>query len=204
MTRIKICGITNPVDAQAATDAGADAIGLVFATSPRQVTIEQAIKIAAALPPLVNIIGVFVDPSEDDLDEALFQLRLSAVQLHGRETPEFCSQMELVPVIKRIHVCEGDTAATLAERARGYSVSAVLIDPGAGSGKPFPWSIARGLPGRTIVSGGLTPENVGDAIRASRPYAVDVSTGVESAPGVKDEARMRAFVQAVRAADAGD
>lgn len=204
MTRIKICGITTPADAQAAADAGADAIGLVFAPSPRQVTIEQAIKIAAAVPPLVSIVGVFVDPSEDDLDEALFQLRISAVQLHGRETPDFCSQMELVPVIKRIHVCETDTAAALAERARAYAVSAVLIDPGAGEGRPFQWSLARNLPGRTIVSGGLKPENVADAIRASRPYAVDVSSGVEKSPGAKDEAKMRAFVQAVRTADAGN
>lgn len=204
MTRIKICGITTPAQAQAAAEAGADAIGLVFAPSPRQVTIEQAITIAAAVPPFVNIVGVFVDPAEDDLDEALFQLRLSAVQLHGRETPEFCSQVELVPVIKRIHVCEADTHATLAERARAYSVSATLIDPGAGGGRPFQWSLAHGLPGRTIVSGGLTPENVADAIRASRPYAVDVSSGVERSPGVKDEAKMRAFVHAVRTADDGN
>jgi len=204
MTRVKICGITTPVDALAATEAGADAIGLVFARSPRQVTIEQAIGIAAALPPLVSMVGVFVDPTEDDLEEVLFQLRLTAVQLHGRESPEFCRSIELVPVIKRIQVGAGDTPEALAERARVYAVGAVLIDPGAGSGEPFQWSLARGLPGRTIVSGGLTPENVGDAIRASRPYAVDVSSGVEKSPGVKDEAKMHAFVQAVRAADAGD
>ncbi len=204
MTRVKICGITNPPDALAAAEAGADAIGLVFAPSPRQVTLERAVEIAAALPPLVSIVGVFVDPSDDELDEALFQVRFGAIQLHGREPPAFCESIEVLPVIKRIQILEGDTAAMVAERARAYSVGAWLLDPGAGSGKPFPWAIAKCASPRTIVSGGLTPENVGEAIRAARPYGVDVSSGVEKAPGMKDEAKMRAFIQAVRAADAGD
>jgi phosphoribosylanthranilate isomerase len=202
MTRIKICGITTPADAVAAAESGADAIGLVFADSPRRVTIERAQEIVSFLPPLVTAVGVFVNDDSVRVAGVATALRLGAVQLHGNETPDACDQLRPLAVIKRFHVAEDDTPERLAERVRPYCVAAYLLDPGAGSGRTFQWELARGLPCRLMVSGGLTPGNVGEAVRLLRPYAVDVSSGVERSPGFKDRDRMRAFVAAVREADA--
>lgn len=202
MTRVKICGIRTPSDALAAVDAGADAIGLVLTDSPREVDMDHAEAVIAALPPLVTAVGVFMNQEIEHAQGTAIVLRLGAVQLHGDESPEDCHDVWSVPIIKRFRVEDGDSTATLAERMRPYHVGAYLLDPGAGSGRTFRWAAARGLPQRIIVSGGLTPENVGEAIRTLRPYAVDVSSGVERSVGVKDHDRMREFVRAVRAADA--
>ena len=201
MTRIKICGLTDRDDALLAVEAGADALGLVFADSPRRVTPETAELIVADLP-LVSVVGVFVNERTEAIKSIAQRVGLNTVQLHGEEPPRDCERLAL-KVIKRFNILENDTADTLRERMERYRVAAYLLDPGAGSGRKFDWSLARDLPGPLIVSGGLTPENVGEAIRTLRPYAVDVSSGVEQKPGHKDAEKMKAFVQAVRDADAG-
>lgn len=203
MTRVKICGITNVEDALAAVQAGADALGFVFAPSPRWIAQETAVEIISRLPPFVAKVGVF-----DDLDSPLARataltltLELDAIQLHGVEAPSVFLPT-LLPIIKRFPVFDEDTHDTLRARTEGHEIAAFLVDPGAGSGKTFRWEIASGLPQPLIISGGLTAQNVAMAIRLARPYAVDVSSGVESSSGKKDHAKMRAFVQAVRDADA--
>ena len=185
MTRIKICGLTGREDARLTVEAGADALGLVFADSPRRVTAAMAELIVSELPPLVSAVGVFVDDRTEAIAEIAQSVGLAAVQLHGDESPEDCARLSL-RVIKRFTILENETPEMLRARMERYRVSAYLLDPGAGSGRKFDWSLACGLSGPLIVSGGLTPENVGEAIRMLRPYAVDVSSGVESEPGRKD------------------
>lgn len=201
MTRIKICGLTSRVEALATVSAGADALGFVFTGSPRSVTPAAAKLIVAELPPLVSAVGVFLNSVIDEVAEIARQVGLDAVQLHGDEPPADCEKLP-VKVIKRFNILESDTSDVLRERMERYRVAAYMLDPGAGSGKTFQWSLARGLPGPLIVAGGLTPENVGEAIRLLRPYAVDVSSGVEYAPGRKDPEKVQAFIRAVREADA--
>jgi phosphoribosylanthranilate isomerase len=200
MTRIKICGLTTRQDAFSAIEAGADALGFVFAESSRRVTPAAAAQIGGALPPVVSAVGVFLNATVDEVAAVARDVGLQALQLHGDESPEDCQRLPL-KVIKRFNILENETSALLRARMERYRVSAVLLDPGAGSGQTFDWSLARGLPGPLIVSGGLTPENVGAAIRIIRPHAVDVSSGVESEPGRKDPRKVRAFIQAVREAD---
>ncbi|MDQ7819149.1 MAG: phosphoribosylanthranilate isomerase [Armatimonadota bacterium] len=204
MTRVKICGITDPEAAQAAVEAGADAVGFVFAPSRRRVTADQAAAIAWSLPPFVARVGVFVDADRGRILEAVEACGLSAVQLHGDEPPELCAALP-VPVIKAVRVSGGQSLQGL-ER---YRVSAFLLDaydptrPG-GTGRTFDWSLAAGVARvhRIVLSGGLTPANVAAALEQVRPYAVDVSSGVET-DGRKDPAKIRAFVEAVRRWDAG-
>ncbi|MFQ5806668.1 MAG: phosphoribosylanthranilate isomerase [Phycisphaerae bacterium] len=200
MTRVKICGITSLDDALVAVEAGADALGLIFADSPRKVSPSTVERIVAALPPMVSAVGVFVNGRVEDVTAIARGVGLDAVQLHGEESPADCERMPC-RVIKRFNILENDTPDSLRERMQQYRVAAYLLDPGAGSGRAFDWQIARGLPGPLIVSGGLNPHNVGAAIRALRPFAVDVSSGVEREPGRKDPEKVRAFVQAVRRAD---
>lgn len=200
-TRVKICGITNLDDAFAAVEAGADALGLVFADSPRQIAPPAAAEIVAALPPLISAVGVFVDADAEALVSIAANVQLDAVQLHGVESPEYCARIS-GKVIKRFNVFEDDTPERVRRRLREYHVAAYLLDPGAGSGKTFDWRLACGIGLPVILSGGLRPEKVAEAVRFVRPYAVDVSSGVESRPGRKDHAMVRDFVAAVRAADA--
>lgn len=207
-TRVKICGLTRMGDAYHAIRSGVDAIGFVFAKSPRQVSRSLARDLVLDAKPMVGVIGVFADQPLSEVLEVAVDLGLSAIQLHGNESISYCAQLrEALPggirVVRRMHVLDGDTAAALRQRLSEdlRPANAVLLDPGAGSGRAFDWSMARGLFDPLIVSGGLTPENVGTAIWQSRPYAVDVSSGVEISPGIKDAARMRAFVDAVRQAD---
>ena len=201
MTRIKICGITNKSDALLAIEAGADAIGFVFARSTRQITPGTAELIVNDLPPLVNIVGVFMDDPVPEIAAIARSVGLDTVQLHGDEPPQDCDRLPR-KVIKRFNILENDTTDILRKRMERYRVTAHLLDPGAGSGRTFDWGIARELPGPLIVSGGLTPGNVADAIRAVRPFAVDVSSGVEYEPGRKDPEKVRAFIRAVRESDA--
>lgn len=205
-TRIKICGLTRPEDAAAAVAAGADALGVVLAPSKRQVTLAQAAAVFADIPPLVARVGVFVDARADDVWEAVARLGLTAVQFHGDEAPETCETAP-VPVIKAIRVGR-DFDPTDLERYRGV-VSAFLLDAyvvgeQGGTGQAFGWrDVAGRLPAwaPVLLAGGLGADNVAEAIGVLRPYAVDVSSGVESAPGVKDHGLIERFTAAVRAAD---
>ncbi len=201
--RVKICGITRPEDAALAERAGADAIGMIFAErSKRRVDAMQAAEIAAAVGPLVTRVGVFVDASPDDVRRLVGALRLDAVQLHGAETPAVAAALRpSVQVIKAWSFTPGLRPEVMTR----YPADAVLIDGlRPGSGERFDWEQAAGLRQlpRLILAGGLDPENVAEGIAALRPYAVDVASGVESEPGVKDPAKVHAFVEAVRAAEA--
>jgi phosphoribosylanthranilate isomerase len=204
MIHVKICGITSLEDAHAAVDSGADALGFVFyPPSPRYVTPEQAEQIIKTLPPFVTTVGLFVDVTLATVSGTVARCGLDRVQLHGRETPEFCRQITR-PVIKAIRIKSAESLTQIPE----YKVSAYLLDayvegalPG-GTGASFAWELAaRAKPyGPIILAGGLTPENVEIAIDQVRPYGVDVSTGVECAPGVKDHRKVRQFIARAKAA----
>jgi phosphoribosylanthranilate isomerase len=202
--RSKICGITRIEDALSAVETGADAIGLVFyAKSPRAVTLQQARLIIAALPPFVTTVGLFVDASRCELGEILDAVPLDLLQFHGDENPEDCDGYHR-PYIKALRVKPGDDIA--AQVALFKNASGVLLDtyvPGipGGTGEAFDWSLVpQGLSKPVILAGGLTAENVAQAIAQVRPYAVDVSGGVEKTKGIKDAEKIRAFMQAVKTA----
>jgi phosphoribosylanthranilate isomerase len=204
--RSKICGITRVEDALAAAAAGADAIGLVFyAKSPRAVSIRQARAIINALPPFVTTVGLFVDASRCEVEETLDALPLDLLQFHGDETPAQCSGYHR-PYIKALRVRPGENIAAACE---SYSTAAgILLDtyvsgvPG-GTGEAFDWSLVPvNLSKPIILAGGLVAENVGRAIAQVRPYAVDVSGGVELAKGIKDAQRIQAFIREVQQAGA--
>jgi phosphoribosylanthranilate isomerase len=193
---VKICGITNLEDALAAAELGADMLGFVFADSKRRIAPDDARRIAAAVPPYVTLVGVFMNQPVSVVEDVAEHAGLHAVQLHGAESPKFCGRIAARrKVIKRIAVSEGDTAESLDACMEPFPASAFLLDPGAGDGRSFDWRPARGLGRPFIVAGGLTAENVGQVIRLLRPAAVDVSTGVEREPGIKDRAKMKAFIQ---------
>jgi phosphoribosylanthranilate isomerase len=204
-TRVKICGITCVEDAVSVVNAGADAIGLVFyAQSLRFVGIEQAQKIVAVIPPFVSVVGLFVNASKTEIEEILSKLRLDILQFHGDETPSDCEQIKM-PYYKAIRV-KADT--NLVQYAAKFnSAKALLLDAFSettmgGTGQTFDWNlIPANLPKPIILAGGLTAENVGQAIKQVRPYAVDVSGGVESVKGIKDAAKIAAFMQGVSNAD---
>lgn len=199
--RIKICGITRAEDARVADEAGADAIGLIFAErSKRRIGLPAAAGVVEGLGPLLTRVGVFVDAPLDRVRSAVHRLRLSAVQLHGDEPAAYAAALRgEVAVVRALPFEPGLTPESLS----GYPADAFLLDaPAPGSGRAFDWREAsawRAHP-RLILAGGLRPENVAEAIRALRPYAVDVASGVESEPGAKDPERVQAFVQAVRQA----
>ncbi len=203
-TRIKICGITRMEDARAASSLGVDAIGFVFYDrSPRYIEPIKAGRIIRDLPPFVSAVGLFVNPTQDEIDEVLEYCALGVIQLHGDESPEFCDAQPR-RVIKAVPIERPDDL----KRVHQYPC-AVLLDakapPGVygGTGASFDWRLVAELEHEhpLILAGGLNPENVRDALAVRDWFAVDVSTGVESAPGIKDEARMRAFVEAVNRHD---
>jgi len=210
---IKICGTTSLEDAQLAVDAGADAIGFVFAPSPRQVTIERAAAITASLPAAVEKIGVFVDATLAELEAAVQTGGLTGVQLHSGIRPEMPAQLKRrfgpdLRVLRVVHYA-ADAAAQAESIAADANVDAVLVDSRTatavgGTGISFDWSAAQSLfhsaRKRMVVAGGLRPENVAEAIRTLQPWGVDVVSGVESAPGSKDAAKVRAFIANARAA----
>ncbi len=204
--KVKICGLTNVPDARAAAEAGADLIGLMFyERSARHVSLDLAAEIASALPPFITRVGVFVNPTEELVAEAIARCGLNMVQFHGDEPPEFCTQFGVMSM-KAFRVRDSASLQALPR----YRTDAWLLDaftPGqlGGTGERFDWDLAvqAGKLGRPIfLAGGLTPENVAEAVRRVRPFAVDVSSGVESAPGKKDEAKVRAFIAAARAVSA--
>ncbi|MGH8622462.1 MAG: phosphoribosylanthranilate isomerase [Burkholderiales bacterium] len=204
-TAVKICGITRVEDAVAAARAGASYIGLVlYAPSPRYLTRAQAREIIGALPPSVAPVAVFVNPGDDEVRAALAEVPARLLQFSGSEAPQFCRRFGR-PYIKAVHMRPG---VDLLQYARDYhDAGALLLDAyveglHGGSGVPFDWDlIPRGVPLPVILSGGLTVENVTEAVRRARPDAVDVSSGVESAKGVKDAAKIAAFIKGVRDAD---
>ena len=206
MTAIKICGITREQDALAAARCGAHAIGLVFyASSPRYVTPARATELMRALPPFVMSVGLFVDASADEVTRTLAAARVDLLQFHGNESPAYCRQISRqcgVPYLKAARVRPG---LDLLQYAHDYhDAKALLLDAyveGAhgGTGSTFDWAlIPKNLPLPVVLSGGLTPENVTMAIQAVRPWAVDVSSGVEISKGIKDTAKIAAFVTGVR------
>lgn len=204
-TRIKFCGITRPEDAQAAAQLGVDAIGFVFhRQSPRYVAPERVAAIVRDLPAFVTTVGLFVDPDETDVRSALDVAPLDLLQFHGAEPPEFCASFGR-PWIKALAVAPGvDLLQSAANYAgsRGLLLDAFVPGMHGGTGTKADWSaIPQVLPLPVILAGGLTPANVGEAIRAVRPWAVDVSSGVERDKGVKDHDKMVAFIRGVRDAD---
>jgi phosphoribosylanthranilate isomerase len=209
-TRIKICGITRVEDALAAAHAGADAIGLVFhAPSPRAVEIDAARAICDALPAFVSSVALFVNETVDTVQEVIRRVQPSLLQFHGDEEPGTCARFTM-PYLRALRVGAGMRPADLLEfEARFPSARALLLDAHVeglygGSGRTFDWSlIPDAMRERIVLSGGLAPENVGEAVRRVRPWAVDVSSGVEMAghKGLKDHAKITQFIEAVRHAD---
>jgi len=219
-TRVKICGVTRAQDALVAAEAGADAIGMVFHRPvKRNISIETAREIVSALPPFVTPVGVFVDAPAEEIRSVCTTLQIRHVQLNGNESAEFVSQLGEFTITKALKVETGKFPAALSAwkekiaslrltNLQGFVLESAGAAPG-GSGKQNDWAEAeralsdgafRGLP-RVIAAGGLTPQTVGDVVRRLRPYAVDVSSGVEDEVGKKSPEKIRAFIAAVREAD---
>lgn len=204
-TRIKCCGMTRPEDALLAARLGADAIGVIFTSrSKRRVTLGQAQAIREVLPPFVHVVALFMDDNAEDVDAVSDSLRPDYLQFHGSESEAWCAQFGR-PYLKAIAM-GGGTAVP--ESLGDYPRAAALLLDGhslgkaGGSGKTFDWSsMPRNLTQPLILAGGLTPGNVAEAVRIARPWAVDVSSGVETAPGIKDAHKLESFIQAVRRAD---
>lgn len=205
MTRIKCCGMTRVEDALLAARLGVDAIGVVLtARSKRRVALDQAASIMAAMPAFVTTVALFMDDDAELVRQVLRDVRPDLLQFHGGETDAWCQQFDR-PFLKAVAMGEGAAALPALQaypHARGLLLDGHGAGEAGGSGKTFDWSlIPEALAPRLILAGGLVPENVGMAVRKARPWAVDVASGIESAPGIKDAARMAAFIEAVRAAD---
>jgi phosphoribosylanthranilate isomerase len=199
---VKICGITNEEDALMATALGADAVGFVFAPSPRQVSVGTVRDIVKRLPPEIVTVGVFRDQSPKLVIDTVLDAGLRAVQLHGHETPQDAAEIRPYAQALIVALVAGDPALAHLDE---FGADAVLLDsPVPGSGKVFDWSLAEGIPvgRRVILAGGLTPDNVGDAVREVQPWGVDTSSGVEVTgdPSRKDPRKVQAFIRAARAA----
>jgi len=204
-TRIKICGITRPEDARAVVELGADALGLVFyGPSPRCVTVEQAWEIARVVPPFVTLVGLFVNESKLAVRRVMEAVPIQLLQFHGDEEESFCRSFH-APYIKAARVRPGLDLVKYAESypsAQGMLLDAYVEGYGGG-GKTFDWSlIPRNLPLPLVLSGGLDADNVAGAVRSVRPWAVDASSGVEAAKGIKDAGKIAAFIAGVRDGEA--
>jgi phosphoribosylanthranilate isomerase len=204
-TIVKICGITNPADALAAAEAGADAVGLMFyEQSPRHVSLKTASEIARQLPPSVIKVGVFVNAPEEVVLRAAGECALNLLQFHGEETPEYCLSFPVM-TLKAFRIRDAESLGALPEyRTDAWLLDAYVPDQRGGTGARFNWDLAVEAQklGRPIfLAGGLTPENVAEAVRRVRPYAVDVSSGVEALPGQKDHRKVREFIRAAKSAD---
>lgn len=203
MVFTKVCGITNPGDARVAVDAGADAIGLIFAESPRKVSLEEARKVSIALPENILKVGVFVDAEPDEVLQIAREVGLNLAQLHGDETPETLAAIRNagLPVMKALRVRNTEALGAL-ER---YEADLFMLDAWSarargGTGETFDWELAKSVKGRgnIVVSGGLTPENVREAVEFFEPYGVDASSSLEERPGKKSGERVRRFVRAAK------
>ncbi len=197
--RVKICGITRTEDLAAACKAGADALGFVFyAKSPRRLSIEQAALLVAQMPPFMQSVGLFVDAEPAFIEAVLKTVPLDLLQFHGNEAPERCRAFGR-PYLKAVRMKAGvDLVKYCADfhDARGLLLDAYVPGVPGGTGERFDWKlIPSGLTRPIVLSGGLNPDNVAQAVRAVRPWAVDVSSGVEAAPGVKDAAKVAAFIE---------
>ena len=203
MVFTKVCGITNPGDARVAVDAGADAIGLIFAESPRKVSREEARKVSIALPENILKVGVFVDAEPGEVLQIAREVGLDLAQLHGDETPEMVAAIRNagLPVMKALRVRNTEALGAL-ER---YEVDLFMLDAWSarargGTGETFDWGLAKSVKGHgnIVVSGGLTPENVREAVEFFEPYGVDASSSLEERPGKKSGERVRRFVRAAK------
>src|SRR5450830_61515 len=214
-TRIKICGLTRAEDVAAVVAAGADAIGFVlYPQSPRYATASQAASLVATVPPFTTTVGLFVNASVQEVAAVLDQVPLSLLQFHGDETPEQCAAIAAAvkrPFLRAARIGSATTAADLLKYESDYRSASpwftgllldTLVEQYGGSGKVFDWSlIPEELAPRVVLSGGLSVHNATDAVQRVRPYAVDISSGVEAAKGIKDAAKISAFISAVRQAD---
>jgi len=199
---VKICGITNLADATQAGEAGADALGFIFYDqSPRSVTVAAAAAIARSLPPFIVKVGVFVDAEEELVYNAIAECQLNLLQFHGAESPTYCRQFGLMSM-KAFRIRDAESLAQMPSyQTDSWLLDAYSADKPGGTGERFNWDLAIKAQklGRPIfLAGGLTPENVGDAVRRVRPYGVDVSSGVEAVPGRKDHAKVKAFIHAAK------
>jgi phosphoribosylanthranilate isomerase len=215
-TRIKICGLRHAEHVNAAVDAGADAIGVVFySKSPRYVTPDDAARLLEIVPPFVTTVGLFVNASPEEIAGVLAKAPVSLLQFHGDETVEACAEAARCvnrPFMRAVRIMPGTTAADLIKYEQDYRAASKLfagllldafVDGYGGGGKVFDWSlIPKELAPRVVLSGGLSAQNAAEAVSLVRPYAVDVSSGVELSKGVKDSALIRAFIDSVRRADA--
>lgn len=201
MIKVKICGITKLEDALACVEYGADAVGFVFAESPRKIDRSRCKEIVDCLPPFITTVGLFANQSKKEVSETAKYFHLDVLQFHGEESQEFCSYFNK-RIIKAFRVSDENDIKKL----DNYKVSAYLLDSYdkkklGGTGKKFDWELVKGVKNkRVILAGGLTPDNVGEAIRACAPYGVDVSSGVEISPGVKDHKKIKKFIDAVKQA----
>ena len=212
-TRIKMCGITNIEHAEQGIRAGVDALGFIFVEdSPRYIEPEKAKEIVEQLSPFVDLVGVFVDRENVEVQEIIDYCGLSYAQLHGSESPEYCSQIAYAAspckVIKAFRVGPNTAAAEFhpyQNEVQGYLLDTYVADQAGGTGRTFDWEIVRSLELQrpVILAGGLTPENVGEAILKVQPFAIDVNSGVELRPGLKDYDKLGALVEEVRKADLG-
>ena len=198
--KIKICGLTREQDVVAAVNAGADALGFVFTTSPRRITIDTAIRLGNYVPERVLRVGLFLDQDRSEIEQVVSSVPLDVLQFHGSETEKECSGFDL-PWLKAVAM-ESVESAKQAEQdypgAMGLLLDSHTTGKRGGSGKIFDWSLSRPVSKPVWLAGGLNADNVGQAICVVRPFAVDVSSGVETAPGIKDVSRMSAFIKAVR------
>lgn len=194
--KVKICGITSLEDALMAAALGADAVGFIFARSKRQISSSEARKIIERLPAFVTAVGVFMDQPLETVQHIADEAGIDVIQLHGSESPEYCGKFNR-RIIKRFDIPLDESTDTLMSKMEAYQVTAYLLDPGAGEGQVFDWEQAVGLDFPLIIAGGLTPNNVRQAIQIVRPYGVDVSSGVELSPRKKDPEKVKRFIEEV-------
>ena len=204
-TRVKICGITREQDALAAVEQGADAIGLVFyPPSPRHVSVERAAQIASVLPPFVTTVGLFVNADAETIAEVVDKVGIDLIQFHGNECRDYCARHRR-PWIRALRMKDEldlDKSAEEFSAARGLLLDAYRPGVPGGTGETFDWSrIPPHMAGRIVLAGGLDPDNIAEAVRQVKPYAVDVSGGVEAAPGIKDADKIARFMAGVRSGE---
>ncbi len=198
IVKIKICGITNLEDALVASKFGTDALGFIFAKSPRNIEPATAKNIIQKLPPFITSVGVFKDERIDVINRIISSTGIDVVQLHGAESPEYCRLIKNARVIKRIKIDHETKFSDVLREMAKYSVSGYLLDPGEGSGRIFDWNIIKNIEGTIIIGGGLNTENVKSMLTLLRPYGIDVCSGVEKFPGKKDPIKIKTFIKEVR------